>query len=130
MSRTKSVINYLPRCSYHLLYKVVLISKNVQVLFSIKFNLLIVLTLNGDFNRFDKWNHIILFYYLYYFWRILKAPPLISLDLHILVIKCNCCIYDDNIGPRLKKSELCNIGGYCINVSSDLRLILNQFISC
>ena len=41
----------------------------------------------------------------------LKAPPLISSDLHFLVIKCHCPTFDDNIGPKFKKSEVCNIGG-------------------
>ena len=33
----------------------------------------------------------------------LKAPPLISSNPHLSVIKCNCWTYGDNIGPRLKK---------------------------
>ena len=33
----------------------------------------------------------------------LKAPPLKSPDLHFLLIKCNCRLFDDNIGPKLKK---------------------------
>ena len=36
-------------------------------------------------------------------WRMLKAPPLKSSDLHFLVIKYHCRSYDDNIGPKLKK---------------------------
>ena len=44
-------------------------------------------------------------------WRMLKAPPLKSLDLHFSVIKCHCQTYDDNIGPKLKKAELCYFGG-------------------
>ena len=43
--------------------------------------------------------------------RMLKAPPLISSDLHLLVLYCDCRADDDNIIPKLKKAELCNIGG-------------------
>ena len=41
--------------------------------------------------------------------RMVKAPPLISLDLHLSATKCNCWTYDVNIGPKFKKSELYNI---------------------
>ena len=34
-------------------------------------------------------------------WADEKAPPFISLDQHLLVIKCNYRTYDDNIGPKL-----------------------------
>ena len=37
---------------------------------------------------------------------VLKAPPLISSDLHFSVIKCHCWTYDANIGPKLKKPSL------------------------
>ena len=33
-------------------------------------------------------------------WRMLKAPSLKFLNLHISVIKCYCRTYDDNIGPK------------------------------
>ena len=35
--------------------------------------------------------------------RMLKQPGLISPDLHLSVIKCNCWKYDDNIGLQLKE---------------------------
>ena len=35
------------------------------------------------------------------YWRVLKAPPLKSPDLHFSVIKFHCGTYDDNIGPKL-----------------------------
>ena len=46
-----------------------------------------------------------------FFWGMLKQPALISLDLYLSVINCKCWTYDDNIGPRIKKAELCNIVG-------------------
>ena len=42
----------------------------------------------------------------------LKAPPLISLDLHLLVTKWNCQAYDVNIGPKLKNLSLVILGAY------------------
>ena len=36
--------------------------------------------------------------------RMLKAPPLISLNLHFLVLQCNC-------RSEISKAELCNVGG-------------------
>ena len=44
--------------------------------------------------------------------RVLKAPPLKSLDLHFLVTKCHCQTYDDNIGPKLKKPSFAFLGAY------------------
>ena len=44
-------------------------------------------------------------YFSLFFWRMLKQPALNSSDLHFSVIKCNCWTYDDNIGPKLKKSR-------------------------
>ena len=44
-------------------------------------------------------------------WGMLKAPPLISSDLRFSVIKCHCWTYDDNIGPKFKKADLCYVGG-------------------
>ena len=43
----------------------------------------------------------------------LKAPPPPSyfLDLHFSVIKCHCQTNDDNIGPKLKKAEVCYVEG-------------------
>ena len=39
----------------------------------------------------------------YIIWRMLKQPGLISSDLTLLVIKCNCWTYNNNIGLKLKK---------------------------
>ena len=44
------------------------------------------------------------------FGRMLKQPGLISLDLHLSVILCNCWTYEDNIGLKFKKAELCHMG--------------------
>ena len=58
----------------------------------------------------------------------LKAPPLISSDLHFSVIKCHCRTYDDNIGPKLKKLSFAILGVYnifkidCVLYSDNLAL--------
>ena len=41
--------------------------------------------------------------------RMLNRFGLISYDLNLSVIQCNCPIYDDNIGPKIKKAKLCII---------------------
>ena len=53
------------------------------------------------------------------FWRnlsvMLKQPALISSDLDLWVIKCNCRTYDENIGPELCTGRPACTGQYnCI----------------
>ena len=45
-------------------------------------------------------------------WWMLKAPPLKYTYLHFSVIKCHCLTYDDNIGPKIKKSRFALLGAY------------------
>ena len=39
--------------------------------------------------------------------RMLNRFGLISYDLNLSVIQCNCPTYDDNFGPKIKKAKLC-----------------------
>ena len=56
-------------------------------------------------------------------WRVLKAPPLKSSDLHFLLIKCHCLIYDDNIGLKLKISQALLFLGRLISLTISLTSI-------
>ena len=48
-------------------------------------------------------------------WQMLKGPGLISSDQHLLLVKCNCRTYDDNIGPKLKKPSFEILGALYID---------------
>ena len=40
----------------------------------------------------------------------LKAPPIVSLDLHISVLQCNFRIYDEHIGQKFQKTRFAILG--------------------
>ena len=42
----------------------------------------------------------------------LKAPPIISLDLHFSALFCYCQTYVDNIGQKLQKPRFVTLGAY------------------
>ena len=55
-----------------------------------------------QFKRYEEWQYLGL---------MLKGPGLKSSVLHILVMKRKFLSDDDNIGPKLKKDEVCNFEG-------------------
>ena len=67
-------------------------------------------TLAADFRYLglyrEKSSSAFLIYFLDRGRRMLKAPLL-----KFSVIKCHCRTYDDNMGSKLKKAELCYFGG-------------------
>ena len=61
----------------------------------------------------------------------LKASPLKFSDLLLSVTKSKCRTYDDNLGLKIKKAEVCNTGGvkYVQKISStgiDPRFVRNR----
>ena len=44
--------------------------------------------------------------------QMLKAPPIISSDLHFSVLFCYCQTYVDNIGQKLQKPRFVTLGAY------------------
>ena len=60
--------------------------------------------------------------------RMLKASPLISSDLHLLITKCNCWTHDVNIGLKLKNLSFVILGAYNMFDKQVLNVIDPRFV--
>ena len=63
----------------------------------------------------ETWKKLIVYFWiiLYNKWRMLKAKPLISLDLHYFsVLQYNCQTYEDNICQKFQKPSFAMLGAY------------------